>query len=301
MTLNNDEILNNNTLKNDTPGDEKRELKDIKAVVFDLDGTLYEDTGHFNYYASRLKDKLPVEKAQNFADDYNKVLENCHALKIGRTYDVDRDLIILQDGKVSEVYQWNGNKLSDGELENLYPEPVPCDMNKMINIGDLWWVPAAIALHYGLNNKETYQAFLETREYMKGPDYDINPVPGLKEVLSKLKDNVRLVLVTNSPQPDSEALLGKLSLISLFDLKIFEAGKPALARKQFEKISKELEINYPKILSIGDNYLNEILPARQLGCQTIFIDHNNLGLEKEENSYVRNCIQLVESLQNIIK
>ncbi|MFW6288058.1 MAG: HAD family hydrolase, partial [bacterium] len=256
--------------------------------------------GHFTYYASRLRSKLPAERQKLFADDYKNVLNNKHILKIGRTYDVDRDLIILHADKVSAAYQWDGTRIPNEKLETLYPEPVSFDMEKMINIGDLWWVPAAIALHYGLNSKETYQAFLKTREYMKGPNYDINQVPGLREILSKLRNNLKLILMTNSPRPDSEAILDKLSLNSLFDLKIFNAGKPALTQKQFMKLSEKLEIDYPEILSIGDNYLNEILPAKQLGCKTIFIDSYKLGLEEEEEFYVKSCSQLVDYLQSLV-
>ncbi len=30
--------------------------KKIKVIIFDLDGTLYEDTHHFDYYAKRIEE-----------------------------------------------------------------------------------------------------------------------------------------------------------------------------------------------------------------------------------------------------
>lgn len=277
----------------------KIDLESIEVIVFDLDGTLYEDVGHFTYYAERLKEKLPENIQYKFQRDYKKALNNIHALKIGRVYDVENDLILVYKDRVTEAYHWDGQQLNESKIAEFYPAPLSFDMERMISIGDSWWIPAAIALHYGLNSKESYQAFLETRDYMKGPEYDISPVKGLKEVLKYLSNKVRLVLLTNSPKPDSEAILEKLSLNHIFAEKVFNAQKPAKAKEQFQNISNNFRINYEAILSVGDNYLNEILPAKKLGCQSLFIDHYSLGLEREEGLSVHNCKQLVQFLKKL--
>lgn len=275
--------------------------REIKAIIFDLDGTLYEDTGHFNYYAERLKERLEPPYQQNFELDYQKVPENKHPLKIGRIYDVQQDLILLQEKKVQAAFRWDGTPLTPGELDSLYPGPVSLNMESMISIGDLWWVPCAIALHYGLDNQESYQAFLETRDYMKQPGYTIKPVEGLKEVLNRFrKKGLKLVLMTNSPEPDSEAILAKLELNKAFDLKIFNAGKPAKAKEQFKRIIKELNLPCSQILSIGDNLANEILPARELGCPTLFIDHHDTVQADRLIENLANCRELVKFLEGII-
>ncbi|MDF0727383.1 hypothetical protein PY093_11865 [Cytobacillus sp. S13-E01] len=43
-----------------------------RVIVFDLDGTLYEDTHHFDYYALRLQEMLPEENRVLFWNDYEK-------------------------------------------------------------------------------------------------------------------------------------------------------------------------------------------------------------------------------------
>ncbi|GGE29704.1 hypothetical protein GCM10011391_05300 [Pullulanibacillus camelliae] len=248
------------------------------VVVFDLDGTLYADTHHFDYYAERLKEKLPEEKQSSFQTDYKLARDNKHTLKVGCVYDESYDLILWQlDNTVKEAYEWNGTKLSEERLKSLYSHPITIDQVRFFNIGDLWWVPRAIAIHYGLTHPEAHQAFLETRKYMMGPAFRMQRIPGLKELLEEIQYKKKLVLLTNSPEPDSEAILEKLGLKDVFAKKIFSGKKPVQTPAHFEALKRAYGVDYQQILSVGDNWINEIRPARLLGCKTVFIDNYGLG------------------------
>ncbi|MGG0718072.1 HAD family hydrolase [Robertmurraya massiliosenegalensis] len=254
------------------------DVSKAKVLVFDLDGTVYEDTHHFDYQAERLKDKLPLEKQSLFQIDFDAVKRDEHPIKIGRVYDGVNDLVLVQlDNIVQEAYEWNGLRLSDEEVGKLYPDPIEINFETMLSIGDPWWTSTSIAGHYGLNSKECYEAFLETREYMMGPEFEMEPIVGFKEVLSDMYEHVKLVLLTNSPQPDSEAILAKIGLDQLFDLKIFNGEKPTRTLERFERIKSEFGVEYDEIVSVGDNWINEIRPVRPLGCGTIFIDPHGVG------------------------
>ena len=251
-----------------------------KLIVFDLDGTVYEDIHHFDYYVDLIKSLLPETTQDNFLKDYQLVLNNEHPLKFGRIYDTLNDLIIVQlKNNIENVYTWSGSQLEQEKIAQLYPQPVNIDMQRYLSIGDLWWVPNTIAFHYGLNRTQTKQSFLKTREYMMGSDFNMIPVPGFKECLASLKNTMHLVLMTNSPQIDSEVILEKLGLKDLFTEKIFTASKPTKTIAHIKYLSEKYQVSYDEILSVGDNYVNEILPASQLSCQTIYIDHHNSGYE----------------------
>lgn len=270
------------------------ETSHIKVIVFDLDGTLYEDTHHFDFYANCLKAKLPSEKKELFERDYQLARNNKHTVKIGRVYDVNKDLILIQiDNIVMEAFDWEGNRLPNNRIQELYSESIAMDLDNMLNIGDLWWVPSSIARHYGLTNSQTYEAFLETREYMMGHEFTMNPVEGLREVLENIKDKVNLVLLTNSPEPDSEAILTKLGLQDVFHKKIFNGQKPRLTKERFKEIKYSFNVDYNEILSIGDNWINEIRPVLPLGCSSIFIDPHNLGREHTADIVVRNIQEVI--------
>lgn len=257
------------------------------VVVFDLDGTLYADTHHFDYYAERLKEKLSKENQADFQRDYQLARENKHALKVGCVYDDIHDLVLWQlDNVVREAYEWDGTKLSETRLNSLYSHPIVIDQVRFFNIGDLWWVPRIIAIHYGLTHPVADQAFLETRQYMMGSAFVMKRIPGLQELLEEIQFKKKLVLLTNSPEPDSDAILEKLGLREVFSKKIFMADKPVQTSLHFAEIKKTYGVDYEQILSVGDNWINEIRPARLLGCQTVFIDSHGIGNEESADCVV---------------
>jgi FMN phosphatase YigB (HAD superfamily) len=274
----------------------------IKVIVFDLDGTLYEDTHHFEYYAKRLQSKLPFEKQARFWEDYQSANQGKHSLKIGRIYDVKRDLILVQEHNyVKEAYTWIGTPLSAEEVSELFPSPIVIDQLHIISIGDLWWLPITIARHYGLSANLSYKAFLETRSFMMGPEFFMTRVPGFMDILVKIKEKgFKLTLLTNSPEPDSEIILSKLGLEKLFDLKIFEGKKPTHTAKRFNDIKEHFQVEYIQILSIGDNWINEILPATELGCSTILIDPYFVSKKTYADHVVRDITQLIPLLSDML-
>ncbi|MCA1030643.1 HAD hydrolase-like protein [Bacillus timonensis] len=278
-------------------------LNDIKAVIFDLDGTLYEDTHHFEYYANRLREKLIDTDQGLFIAEYKKVISGNHALKIGRVFDVKRDLILVQkDLKVVEAFTWDGGKLSNEQMKNIYKQAISFDFDRMLNIGDLWWVPVAVARHFGMDGKDSYKAFLETRRYMMGPHFRMKEVSGLSESIATLKKNgIKTILLTNSPEEDSRVIIEKLNMESHFDKKIFDGTKPLHTIEHINSISKEFNLSYSQMLSVGDNWINEIRPAQQLGCRTIFIDSFKIS-QPDFSDYIVNSISnLVPILNSIVE
>jgi HAD superfamily hydrolase (TIGR01549 family) len=268
---------------------------EVKLVVFDLDGTLYEDTHHFFYYANRIKGKLPFELQPIFEKEYDSALINQHPLIIGRVYDTEQDLILVQrNGIVKEAYRWEGTPLAQAEVEKLYPIAIEVNLDDMISIGDLWWLPSSIGRHYGLTGDQSYQAFLETREYMMGPDFQMNRIPDLMETLQKLRNDRRLILVTNSPEPDSSAILHKLGLLEIFHERIFLAQKPTKTKEVFLRLINDYKVRPEEVLSVGDNGINEILPAQTLGCQTIYIDPHRIAEPKDADWIVQSMSEVVQ-------
>lgn len=271
----------------------------IKVIVFDLDGTLYEDTHHFDYYAKKLQSKLPIERQIPFWEDYQSALKGEHAIKIGRVYDVEQGWILVQERNVvKEAYSWNGNQQSATDILESYSDPIMIDQINMISIGDLWWLPAAIARHYRLSVKDANDAFLETRSYMMSSEFVMEPVRGFKEALEKLKKKgFELALLTNSPQKDSEIILIKLGLENSFDHKLFEGQKPTYTAKRFHEIKEHFQVQYSNMMSIGDNWINEILPAKDLGCSTILIDPHHISKKSYADHIVRNISELTALLR----
>ncbi|MFC3523137.1 hypothetical protein ACFOLK_00405 [Marinococcus halophilus] len=64
---------------------------DKELLIFDLDGTLYEDTEHFDYYAERLGAFIPEKERTTFFTEYDAVQKGERALQIGTAYDAEKD------------------------------------------------------------------------------------------------------------------------------------------------------------------------------------------------------------------
>jgi len=276
------------------------ELNRIKVIVFDLDGTLYEDTKHFDYYADCLADELDDNTKQSFFQDLQASRRGEHVLQLGRVYDREKDLIlkITSAGEVKKAWNWQGDALSRSFLEQHYPEPINCNMNDMIYLGDGWWPPAACAYHYGLESTEN--CYQKTKDWLAENDDLLNPLPGLKPALAELANVLELVLATNSDARDTERLLDLLNLQGVFSQRYTSCNKPADSRPLFQEIINRHEIRPAQLLSIGDNYLNDIAPARELGCQTVLIDPREVFADRENTGpVVGSILELLPDFQSL--
>src|SRR5690606_4423892 len=105
----------------------KNIFTDSDLVIFDLDGTLYEDTEHFQYYAELLKKQLNKDVQERFMHEYEKMVAGNHIVSIGKVYDVLRDYILKIDMDFSNVlsaWTWDGQPLEIEEIKKIYQTPI---------------------------------------------------------------------------------------------------------------------------------------------------------------------------------
>ncbi|GIO24875.1 HAD family hydrolase [Oceanobacillus sp. J11TS1] len=247
-------------------------LSKYKLVIFDLDGTLYEGTAHFDYYAKLLQEKVAADQQADFYREYEAMKDGEHLVSIGKVYDVQRDLILTINSltfEVTEAYRWNGEKISEAEMREYYHGPQQFDFDHLVAIGDGWWLPFACAKHYGV--KENYSSYLATKEFMVTDDFTIERLEGLRAYLLQLKEKTQIVLMTNSDRVDVTRLLNELDLTNIFDHLITSAKKPAYTKKLMEYLMEQYNMEPSEAVSVGDNFINEIAPALSLGMDAVYI------------------------------
>ena len=270
-------------------------IEDHKLLIFDLDGTLYEDTDHFEYHAKNLQQKLPVDKQEAFWKEYQEMLEGKHSLTIGSVYDTRNDVILTIDPEtylVQEVREWSGEKWDVSQVQKEYSNKVLLDFSNFVAIGDGWWLPFANAIHYGLTTDDTYESYVKTKEYMVSEQFQLTITPGLKEQLREWGKERTLVLLTNSEAYDVNNLLTSLQLQDVFDEVVPSAMKPNQTEYHFTNMMEKWQVSSKETISIGDNFINEIAPAVQLGMKAILI---NSASAEVHHPY----IQVISSMQEI--
>ncbi|MDY7223519.1 HAD family hydrolase [Halalkalibacterium halodurans] len=272
-------------------------LKSSKLVIFDLDGTLYEGTDHFDYYANHLKQNVPQSQQLDFWRDYTAMKDGHHPVQIGKGYDVKRDYILTIDPmtiSVQSVQTWDGSYVPVEEWETLYSDPVSFDFETIIAVGDGWWYPFVTAKHYGV--EDCYASYVATKEYMVTDEFELTPLPGLREGLIELKATKEIVLVTNSDREDVQRLLHELHLHDVFNHIITSAKKPTRTTDIFKEVVHQYEVDMSQVVSVGDNFMNEIAQALTLGMQGIYIHPQRASeVAHDHLTVIRSVVELFKN------
>lgn len=268
-------------------------LDTIQTIIFDLDGTLYEDMRVYDRYAAELARFLPVDRQQQYAADWALTKQRQGVARVGMGYDETRDRLFRFAGnRILHFIDWNGHpepvprpdpstthrEIGAGPPPDAPTIEVPIFGTDRFNIGDWWGLPDVLASHYGVARDERGQAFLATRAYMGSDAFHIQPEPGLRDALLTLNTGgFHLVVMTNSPAETTAEVLDHLGIHTLFAHVAPSSKKPLGMRRFLEQVSPA-----ERVLSIGDNYINDIEPVLQAGGHAVYIDRHatELGTDR---------------------
>lgn len=133
-------------------------------------------------------------------------------------------------------------------------------------------------------------------EYMSEVFDKINPSRFLEfnqTLYSYFKYNKQLkALVTFASPNYTIKLQEKLKLKEFYDRILYVKDFETYSKEQcYEQLAREFNIKFDEICVIGDSYYNDILPAQQLGCETILISNKskvlkNVKIYKNIESYI---------------
>lgn len=124
---------------------------------------------------------------------------------------------------------------------------------------------------------------------------EVAAIDGLQQVLPKLKQQFRIVLVSDAEDSDRIQVaraLNRANLVEFFE-EIFtptelNARKPA--PDYYRRVLNHLAIAPENAIMIGDNYEKDIIAAKQAGLWTIWYNPNHCQLP--ENSYPYHDVEI---------
>lgn len=259
----------------------------LRALVCDLDGTLYEPGEEFDFFARQVRDAIPPARRGAYWAEWQLGREGRHPLRVGRVYDVQRDWAVRLEGGVaaeafdlaaSILHPWPAatwRRVPEAELRRAYPTPgaAAADGRRRLAVGDPWRLVPCLGLRHGAPLERIAAAYHETRRYMASDACRVEPVPGLRELLSRWRaQGVRLVLATDTPPETAAPFLESLGLADLFDECVFGAQKPEGLERLLDRLIGRLGGDAGSVASVGDNWTLDIEPALRRGCPAVFVD-----------------------------
>jgi FMN phosphatase YigB (HAD superfamily) len=284
-------------------------LKSVKALIFDLDDTLYfiPSGAQFLRYGEHLSEFLSEPQKEAYLNEFKKTVENDSPLKVGRAYDPETSWILEFDDHwgIQNAYQLDGALVPMETMRKHYPEGSSMDLfPNLIHLSSGWGVPSAVGRMFGLTREHFRSAYLATREDMvKHPEEFPLVVPA--EIQSFFKrcydQGYRLMIMTNSGLGEAEEVLTRIGISSFFCSIYPEARKPNYSFKIFQEIVEKNDLDYSNLLVIGDSVYNDLRQAKSLDAQTVLIERfpdQPLGMVDVRVWDMEGFIQLWEKLSS---
>ena len=263
---------------------------EIRTLVFDLDGTLYHDGQLYLDYLHFLLEGSTWEDSYDALCNYvREVLDGKH-LKLNGTYRCQR----LQVDSLEELFS---------QLEELYvADPTweqLADSRHFVYLGDLWYILRLIGEALGLlDGERSNDVYLKTRDRMVQRGLHITP--RLRKVITELVPQRRVVLLTNSPHDTAMQFLRTLQCDDLFSHTITHAGKPTGMEKALRETFGADFLDTPEtVLSIGDHMLNDLMPLKQCGCKTLWINNFNVEVDADCDYVIHGPVELTDFLEQL--
>ncbi|MCM3669693.1 HAD hydrolase-like protein [Mesobacillus maritimus] len=261
-------------------------IKEIKAIIFDMDGTLYqEDTFLGRYLTYLLEDSCSEREIESVIKAAYKILNGEHFVSLDHFYDLNRNHFCTHKDLVPDhAFSWEGQRLQQNNTE----------YSDLFYVGDPWSIALVFAKKYGVSVEVGMNAFKRVRAEMLTPEFAIPRDERLIQALKHLDVDTK-ILITNSPFESGEVFLEYLDVLPYFNQTIYDGKKP----KGIETIMNDLiEKGYQpeEILSIGDNPFNDLHPARKRGARTVLISDYHRADSTPWDYQVRNIDELASFL-----
>ncbi|MFW5686066.1 MAG: HAD family hydrolase [Spirochaetota bacterium] len=238
-------------------------LSQIRFMIFDMDGTLYQDL-EFHRELCRLALEGTRFESQTHAviELVERVLDGDPRLPMPdfvRLHEIEG--AITASNPVSPAIQlYSAPRLRLGDVtiaDHVGDDPV--------SLADGWSVSFAVLRIFALPSVDRRAAFYAVRERMRRR---LRPHPCLNEALRT--SSLYKILQTNSPEDTGRDFIEALLEPEAFEEIVCDAEKPRGLHRALQRLI-DGGARPEEILSVGDHPWNDLKPARDLGCRTALI------------------------------
>ena len=234
----------------------------IKVIVFDLDGTIYQDFSFYKHYIHFMVEGTDKETWEPTLAEYTENVLRGKRLNMNSFY---RCTAILTDDPEQYFDMAERAILPDAAAR------VRIDSNETIYLGDAWAVLTFIGYSLGVFGAERCQeTYRRTRRVMEESGLCGNE--RLRDAIRRLGACCETILLSNSDAETAQKLLKQLGYDGLFKREGFSVEKPyGLIDAIGYCLPGALE-DPQAVLAVGDHAYNDLEPLRRLGCRTLWMN-----------------------------
>jgi len=235
---------------------------DIQTLIFDLDGTLYQDYNYHKYYLHNLLVNTEKEDWESvFIDFVESTLKGEH-LKMNAFYLSDK---LATDDLPQYFKQLEKCLVADVSYSQALKS------NNLIYLGDLWALLTLLAKTSGmLEVKNGFEVFKATRKDME--TYGQTGDEKLHKALLEAKKRYQTILLSNTDATLGASYLALLGFQDAFSHIIYKANKPRDFLTIIEKLDPGISLRPQSLLSIGDHGYNDLMPVQSIGGKTVWLN-----------------------------
>lgn len=274
-------------------------LADMKVIIFDMDGTLYQEDTYMDRYIRYLLEQTEWEKETEAAvADARKILSGKHPIKLGHFYHKsDGAALVHLAGRFAEGFTSDGAALDGLTFAERY-ESLSLDDPLLLYMGDPWGIVAAISHKYKIPEEKLKVAFERVREEMLLEPYRFGLHHEMLQSIGALDAVEKKILMTNTYEKSGIDFLRYMRIVHLFDEIHCGADKPFGIQKRIERLLEQGYLPH-EILSIGDNPWNDLYPVKKIGGRTCFISPYPSGDAEQWDVRLQSLDELKRLLDSI--
>ncbi|WP_209121608.1 HAD family hydrolase [Alkalihalobacillus sp. BA299] len=270
---------------------------DVKLIIFDLDGTLYEDNSSVSRFVEHLLVNTSYEKdIPYYQKQLIAILRGDHGIQLGSYYDPKSKYALnIVDGQVKTAMNWEGKQTEfPMDTDKLMYSKDHQDL--LIYIGTPWNLFSMLTGLLELSTEKHQDAIRKLR-YEMVMNRTITRHDRLQKTIRNLP--LKKVLISNTYEASGKEFLTYLQLEQAFNEIIFSARKPG-GMKHYIDEALNNGIKPHQILSIGDNWVHDLDYVTQVGGRTCWVNPYRGYSHHSVDIRVHNLDELNTFLQNFI-
>lgn len=259
----------------------------IKAIVFDLDGTLYQDFSFLKPYIRFMVEGTDKEPWENRLVAYVEEALCGKRLKMNAFY------------RCAAIQADDPEQFFDLAERAILPGAEAADntgSNEAIYLGDAWAVLTFVGYFLGLFGTERCQeTYRRTRRVME--ESGLRGSKRLHDAINKANAFCETILLSNSTAETAQKLLGQLGYGGLFRQECFSVEKPYGLIDAVQQCLPGVLEHPQTVLAIGDHAYNDLEPLRLLGCRTVWMNPYS-GIQEPAYDV---CLKTIEQLADYLE